>query len=262
MDHPVDRDALGLVKKFAAKKSLKFEDFKSEWLGCRFYLMHCLGKDTYSRISIIERILIVVIDRALDESVEFHERLGSVYLCYSLYCTQLNSDSVKIRINVTQFNVLQLFIDELRSNGVHDADYVLCKLKSFSAFLVCACQRKKCMGMSQQNDMATTTELSLADNEQCSSSRSDLLLTYDRSHNMLQEYQQLKRSISLHLPSHLTEVSNILDKEQIQLDLTSVPEETGQQDEHATATANEVSRRTQLSRKQYIPKRTQTNKEQ
>ena len=246
MDHPVDRDGLELVKRFAAKKSNKFEDFKSEWLNCSFYFMHCIGKDAYTKSSIIERLQAVMIGHALLDSVEFYERLGSIYLCYSLYCTQLNADCVKIRITLTNFNGLQSFHTTLRSRGIHDADYILCKLKSFSAFMVCTCQTKKCMG--QQTELISSELNAMSD--QLGGSRSDQISKYDKCYSLLQDYQQLKRSISLHLPSHLTEVSDILDSEKIQLVTT---DEQQQETDPTTqdGEADEAARRTRLRRKQY-----------
>ena len=210
MDHPIDKDSIGLVQKFAEKKSTRFEDFRSEWLKCKFYYMHCIRKDIYSKVAVIERIFSTMVDRIVDVDVDFFDRLGSLYLCYSLYTTQPTPDSVKIRISTKDFDIVQSFHSQLRSEKIHEGDYIFCKLKSISAFFICACQRKKCMG--QQTEVVGEAGAIIGGRSQSAlDKRSNVMVALRDCQKLYQSYGSLKESISDHLPLNLVAKSDVLD---------------------------------------------------
>ncbi len=210
MDHPLDRDSIGLVRRFAEKKSSRFEDFKTEWLKCKFYYMHCLRNDCASKGAVVERIFDTMVDVLVNKEADPFERIGSLYLCYSLYCTQFGSESCKIRIELKDFDTIGCLHGYLRSSGLHDADYVFCRLKSLSAFIYCATQRKKCMG--QQADGVLNSELTLLNERPALESGSDLMAGLKTCQQLLGGYESVKESISDHLPLNLVTKSNFIDE--------------------------------------------------
>ena len=209
MDHPANRDALGLVKTFAARKSVKFEDFRSEWLKCKFFYIHCVGKDSLAKVGVVEGVFGTMVDVFSIEQEDIYDRLGALYLCYSLYSTQLVADSIKIRLCCRSFEAVQRLHRELRSKGIFDGDYVLCKLKSFSAFLVCATQKKKCLGY--QSELANAEAVTISDNTSVHS-ESVFMTSLVKCQKLQHNYDKIKESLSDHLPPHLVLKCTVFDE--------------------------------------------------
>lgn len=255
MENPVDKDAHLLTSRFAAKKSTKFEDFKTEWLKCKFYYMHCVGRDTYSKVAIIESIFTTMMETLLDINTDHFERLGCLYLCYSLYCTQSKTD-IKIRITLDQYEAMKTFHSQLRANEqLQEADFVLCRLKSLSAFLVCAYQRKKCMG--HQTD-PVAGELSSCGYQPSLDPSSDLMAKLHDCQKQLKDYEYSKQSVSDHLPLNLTTQSDVLDKllDEDKLKVVKFGEELSAVNEDEEECV-EDTRRSRVLTKQYrkVPRR-------
>jgi hypothetical protein len=77
----------------------------------------------------------------------FQDRVGSIYLLYSLYYLQPANYAVKIRITAEQLVDLHQFIDQrLRPDGHLDTMYVLYKMFADCAFSVVAYAETVCGG--------------------------------------------------------------------------------------------------------------------
>ena len=215
---PASMDALKLVNTFAERENFGFQEFQKEWTASKFYYLHCVAKDLNAKIVVLEVMFASMVSIIADEEYRLVERVGALYLCYSLYFTQPSPNLVKIRVSTDDWRKLQALHDQLRSKKLYDADFIFCQLKSFSVFLICAFRKKLCLG--QEGELVSTELLALGD-QQSVSPESELMINLTKTQELLHEYNTLKESISDHLPDHVltksTEIDDLLSTSRLKI---------------------------------------------
>ena len=201
------KDVLQLINDFSERDTLNFDAFQAEWTRLKFYSYHAIGRDGVARTYQLEVLLHVVTELVTDCSNTLIQRVGGVYTWYSLYYTQPSSN-VKIRLSIDDWKTVEEFHTSLRTLGHHDADYVLCNLKSFAAFYICVNRKKLCIG--QSGDLSNE-QLVKVKEMKVTSSGSGLMVRLQECRESLKHYNTLKESLSDHLPPQLLSGTSPLD---------------------------------------------------
>ena len=200
VEHPVCNDVTKLLKKYASQRTVKFEDFLKVWKEYKFYYMHCISREPLKRSHYLELMLYTVTEAVASDSLPLEERVGALYTWYGLFLTQPQPNFVKIRLSLQDWYVLEDFHRELRVSGHHEADYIICRLKSVSAFFVCAHRQKLCLSQQAEN---TSRHLTLLGNQTLVSSEGDVVRKLRACHEFSKSYSELKKILADHLPPHL-----------------------------------------------------------
>ena len=197
-------DAISLLKRFTEKGSFDFETFQREWMETKFYFIHCAARDDLLKKNILETIFETMTQVITKESSSLIERIGALYIWYAVYFTEPTQHFVKIRVTAEVFAMVENFHLELRRCGHVHADYVLCRLKSFSAFLVCLLPRKMCMG--QQGEYVDC-QLDAMGKQTHIDPQSNVMCGLRHCQSMLSVYHAQKKALEDHLPTHLLNCS-------------------------------------------------------
>lgn len=200
LEKTVARDVLGLVKRFVAKGSSNFKDFQEEWQQSQFYYIHCVGRRDEQKNAITEALFSAMTDIVVNPETPMIERLAALYVWYAVYCTQLSPGAVKVRLSLSEWTVVESLHQQMRMEECRQADYLLCLLKSYSAFSVCANRRKLWPRQYKEDTwkgMASMVE------QQLIGPQSPLLQQLHQVHQLQHQYTELKESIREHLPPHL-----------------------------------------------------------
>ena len=208
MDHPVCGDVKKLTKEFSQKNSFDFNDFKKEWMDKQFYFMHCVGKSPLRKTLLIELMLCQATELALNEKLSLVERVGAIYVWYSLYMTQPQPSTIRIRLSLQDWYDLEKLHKTLRQERHHDVDYILCKLKSMSVYYICAHRKTLCLG---QKGEIINSQLLLMGEQKLVGSDSHVITNLTEAQQLLQNYASMKNSLADHLPPHLLSLSTSLD---------------------------------------------------
>lgn len=200
------KDVLQLVRRFAERETFKFDAFQTEWTRLKFYSYHAIGRDGVIRTRQLEVLLNVVTELVTDTNSTLVQRVGGVYTWYSLYYTQ-PSTTVKIRLSIEDWKVVEGLHADFRAAGHRDADFILCNLKSFAAFYVCVSRKKLCIG---HTDLSPE-QLLKAKEMKRTSSGGTLMKKIQDCQESLTHYQTLKESLSDHLPPQLLLGASLLD---------------------------------------------------
>lgn len=208
MDHPVCGDVKKLTKDFSKKNSFDFNDFKKEWMDKQFYFMHCVGKSPLRKTLLTEFMFCQATEIVLNEQLSLVERVGAIYMWYSLYMTQPQPSTIRIRLSLQDWYELEKLHETLRQECHHDVDYILCKLKSMSVYYVCAHRKKLCLG---QKGEIINSQLLLMGEQKLVGPDSNVITNLTEAQKSLQNYASMKNSLADHLPPHLLSVSTSFD---------------------------------------------------
>lgn len=194
------KDALGLVKRFVDKGSPHFKDFQEEWQESQFYFIHCVGREESQKAIFTDVLFSSMTDVVTNQEAPMIERIGALYVWYGVYCTQLSPGAIKVRLTISDWMTLELLHTQLRREGYLHADYLLCLLKSYSAFFVCAYRKRFYPGQIKED---VGRETSSAVEQQLINLQSPLLQQLQQVHQLQNQYTELKESLREHLPPHL-----------------------------------------------------------
>lgn len=202
VEHPVCKDVAKVLKEFSSLGTADFEEFQKIWTEHKFYFMHCICRDAIRRCYFLELMIYTATESASNDTLELPERIGAVYMWYGLFLTQPQqaSNLVKIRLSLQDWYAIEGLHITLRDSKYYDADFVLCRLKSLSAFHVCAHRQKLCLG---QQSETLNKHLSVLGNQSLVSSESDVMKKLLQCQESLGSYSQIKEILTDHLPPHL-----------------------------------------------------------
>ena len=193
------RDVLKLINNFSSRESLDFDEFKKLWTEYHFYYIHDVNNEyLVKRDTYLESIFSTSTSTVTNPSLSLYKRVGAIFMLYSLFVSQ--PGTVKIRLSISDWEIFQQFQIFLRSSGHVDPDFALCKLKSLSAFLICAERQKLCLG--QHNETADKQLVSLRENSWVDFEK-NILPDITKLQESLGHYTSLKLNLSYHLPPHL-----------------------------------------------------------
>lgn len=202
----------------------------------KFYFIHCVVKDDFIKKHILDTIFGTMTE-VIVEGSSLLECVGALYTWYAVYFTEPMQHWAKIRLTVEMYKIVEEFHKELRKCGHVHADYVLCRLKSFSAFLVCVFPGKLCMG--QQGEQVNH-QLDMMREQSHVAPQSELMLSLRSCQSMLSEYQSQKEALQDHLPIHVLNNSAI-DKLLLPSRLQALNVPTGtEEDKHEEEEVEEV----------------------
>lgn len=207
----VFKDVSKLISDYTSTNSYDFNEFKKLWNDRKFYLVHCLFYDGPKKNHAVNMILQFVTEKvctAANDDVNLLEKVSGVYMWYCLFFTQLTPGFVKIRLTLDDHHGLESFHAVLREKGHHDADYIICKLKTFSAFDYVITRQQLCMG--QQGDNTNKQLQSLSEQSKTTLEK-DVLPNLSSIQESFLKYTSYKFGLANHLPPHLLSSSSPFD---------------------------------------------------
>ncbi|XP_011405500.1 PREDICTED: snRNA-activating protein complex subunit 1-like [Amphimedon queenslandica] len=261
MEAAMTRDAMKLLNSFSSKERLDFDEFKKLWKEYHFYYIHDVNNEyLVKRDTYLESILCTSTSIVSNPSFSLYKRVGAIFMLYSLFVSQ--PGTVRIRLSISDWEVFQQFQMYLRSAGHADPDFALCKLKSLSAFLICAERQKLCLG--QHSETADKQLVALRENSRMDFEK-NILSDISKLQESLRYYTSLKLNLSYHLPPHLLSTTSpfeaVATLEKIR-ELQEV-EEDEEREEEMEGRSNMETQRQQILRRAYKapPKKVLKNRE-
>lgn len=262
MEAAMTRDVMKLINNFSSKESLDFDEFKKLWAEYHFYYIHDVNNEyLVKRDTYLESILCISTGIVSNPLASLYKRVGAIFMLYSLFVTQ--PGTVKIRLSISDWEMFQQFQISLRSAGHVDPDYALCKLKSLSAFLICAERQKLCLG--QHSETAEKQLASLRENSRIDFEK-NILTDVTKLQESIKQYASLKQNLSYHLPPHLLSTTSPFESaatsEKIR-ELQEVVEEDEEHEEEMEGGGTVETERQQILRRAYKapPKKVSKNRE-
>lgn len=215
VQHPVIADGLTLMRAFTAKSSVKFADFAQVWNEYKFYYVYWVGFESSLKSEMTDLMLRLGVQSFLTEE-EFFKKLSGLYFMYAIYFTQPCSPKSQIRVTVDQWNMIAPLHQELMTANYCDAAYVLCQLRTVSAFIVCFSPRLLSLGPAVKGGLTSEIAGAIEDSHRAAC---DLLRSTPT--NLLMEYYQRKLEMEICLPPQL------LTRPSLQQDIDRLLEELG-----------------------------------
>ncbi|KAI6657474.1 hypothetical protein LOD99_220 [Oopsacas minuta] len=205
LNNAIDQDCQRILSAYAELQTVRFAQFAEKWREINFVYAHCAVKDGRDKQDRDRHDLTISLltcaSKYLSSDYPFEVRIGSLYLLYCLYFTQLSDPKAKIRLDPVLLEDLSSLHHKITSDKHSDADYILRRLKEDYAFHIVATLTQ--MSMRYHATVPTHTEeleLFLRDDH----SYINLLFstnTLQAFHQVHSEYEEIKSLISQQHPS-------------------------------------------------------------
>lgn len=206
--HSVVKDVTKLMMEFSSKESFAFSDFRKLWMDYKFYFIHCIFVDAQKKTHSLSVMFQAVTEAACTSSSTILERVAAVYLWYCLFVSQPQPGYVRIRVHLDDWQELQYLHHKVRELNHHNVDYIICKLKSFSAFHICVSRQKLCLGKQGET---TSKQLQNLAEESMIALEEDIIPNLISCQESFKKYTSFKLALSDHLPPHLLNCSSPFD---------------------------------------------------
>ena len=205
LNNAIDQDCQRILSSYAELQTVRFAQFADKWREMNFVYVHCAVKDGRDKLDRdrheLTTSLLTCASKYISSDYPFEVRIGSLYLLYCLYFTQLSEPKAKIRLDPSLLEDLSNLHYKITADKHSDADYVLRRLKEDYAFHIVATLTQ--MSMRYHATVPTHTEeleLFLRDDH----SYINLLFstnTLQAFHQVHSEFEEIKSLISQKHPS-------------------------------------------------------------
>lgn len=197
-----------LLEQFCAKKSVKFSDFVATWKELDFYLIYWPGTDRLQKAEVIEQLLWTGVTCMCEVggSSEIHHRVAGLYLAYAVYYTQ-PEPKLMVRVTTRQWETVKQLHLQMKKDKILDADYIFCRLKASSAFVLCAFPRPMCLSTYAAEQLTPQLEKynMLPD-------RKGMEAFLEEVEAVTEDYDQQKKEMAFFLPQHLLNFPVLTDQ--------------------------------------------------
>ena len=205
LNNAIDQDCQRILSAYAELQTVRFAQFAEKWREINFVFVHCAVKDGRDKLDRdryeLTTTLLTCASKYLSSDYPFEVRIGSLYLLYCLYFTQLSDPKAKIRLDPALLEDLCSLHFKITTDKHSDADYILRRLKEDYSFHIVGTLTQ--MSMRYHATVPTHTEeleLFLRDDH----SYINLLFstnTLQAFHQVHSEYEEIKSLISQQHPS-------------------------------------------------------------
>ena len=138
----IDQDCQRILSAYAELQTVRFAQFADKWCDMKFVYAHCAVKDGRDKLDRdrheLTTSLLTCASKYLSSDYPFEVRIGSLYLLYCIYFTQLSEPKAKVRLDPSLLEDLSNLHCKITADKHSDADYVLRKLKEDYAFHIVA----------------------------------------------------------------------------------------------------------------------------
>uniref|UniRef100_W5MVN5 Small nuclear RNA activating complex, polypeptide 1a n=1 Tax=Lepisosteus oculatus TaxID=7918 RepID=W5MVN5_LEPOC len=142
-------DCESLLHRFQRTDSVRYEEFSAIWRDMKFSTVF-YGKMAANEKRFFSREILAIASHYFLPPYSFQIRVGSLYLLYGLYNTQLCSPKEKIRIALKDWDEVLRFQEDVTSAQHYDAAYIMRRLFLDKAFYFCAMPEMLCYRMGKR----------------------------------------------------------------------------------------------------------------